>query len=142
MTLLSTVRITATAPGLFSVLQNGQGQAAVLNQNNSQNFGNNPATRGSVIQIFATGGGDTAPPLLPGEAAPASGNPLVLTNVQPTVTIGGSQAVLKFSGMVPGWVGLWVINVEIPQDTPAGPPVPLTVTADGVRSNLVTIAVQ
>jgi uncharacterized protein (TIGR03437 family) len=140
--LLSTVRITATAPGIFTVLQNGQGQGAVLNQNNTQNFGTNPAVRGSVIQIFATGGGATTPALLPGEAAPSSGNPLVTTTAQPTVTIGGVNAIVKFSGMAPGWVGLWQINAEIPASVTPGSAVPLVVTSGGVQSNTVTIAVQ
>ena len=141
-TLLTTLNMTATAPGIFTVLQNGQGQAAVLNSNNSQNFGTNPAARGSFIQIYATGGGDTTPALMPGEAAPASGNPLVLTNVQPTVTIGGQSAQVLFSGMAPGFVGLWQINAQIPQSVAPGNAVPLVINAGGVASNTVTIAVQ
>jgi uncharacterized protein (TIGR03437 family) len=141
-TLLSTVRITATAPGIFTVLQNGQGQAAVLNQDNQQNFGTRPAARGSVIQIYATGGGETTPPLLPGEAAASSGNPLVITNVQPTVAIGGVNAPVRFSGMAPGWVGLWQINVEVPGSVPPGSAVPLVVSSGGVTSNTATIAVE
>ena len=124
------------------MLQNGQGQAAVLNQDNSQNFGTIPAARGSVIQIYATGGGETTPSLLPGEAAAASGNPLVLTNAQPTVTMGGQQATVQFSGMAPGYVGLWQINAQIPQTVTPGNAVPLVVTAGGATSNTVTIAVQ
>ena len=107
------------------MLQNGSGQATVLNQNNSPNFGTSPAPRGSVIQIFATGAGDTTPQLMPGEPAPASGNPLILTNVQPTVTIGGQAAKVTFSGMAPGYVGLWQINAEVPQNITPGPAVPL-----------------
>ncbi len=141
-TLLTTVNITAAAPGIFTVLQNGQGQAAVLNQDNSPNLGTNPAKRGSVIQIFATGAGETDPPLLPGEPAPASGDPLVLTQVQPTVTIGGLPARVLFSGLAPGFVGLWQINAEVPQDVAPGPAVPLSIIAGGVASNTVTIAVQ
>jgi uncharacterized protein (TIGR03437 family) len=141
-TLLSTVSITATAPGIFSVLMNGQGQGAVLNQNNSQNFGTNPAARGSIIQIFATGGGDTTPLLAPGDAAPVSGNPLVQTNAQPTVTIGGISEAASFSGMAPGFVGLWQINAEVPAAVTPGSAVPLSVNIGGVQSNTVTIAVQ
>ena len=114
----------------------------MLNQDNSPNFGTNPAKRGSVIQIFATGAGDTDPPLLPGEPAPASGNPLILTRAQPTVTIGGAQARVLFSGMAPGYVGLWQINAEVPASVPPGPAVSLTITAGGVSSNTVTIAVE
>ncbi len=147
-TLLSTMRVVPAAPGIFTVLQNGRGQGAVLNQDNSLNgtpesiLGARPAARGSVIQIFATGAGVTIPPLLAGEPAPASGNPLVFTQVQPTVTIGGKNARVLFSGMAPGWVGLWQINAEIPQDVTPGPAVPLSITAGGIASNAVTIAVQ
>jgi uncharacterized protein (TIGR03437 family) len=141
-TLLSTATFAASAPGIFTLAMNGQGQAAALNQDNSVNFGTNPAKRGSVIQIFATGGGDTAPALGAGEAAPASGNPLVLTKVQPTVTIGGKNATVQFSGMAPGFVGLWQINAQVPADVTPGNAVPLVVTAAGVASNTVTIAVQ
>lgn len=141
-TLLTPLYIAPTAPGIFTPLQNGQGQGAVLNQDNTQNFGTNPAKRGSVIQIFATGAGDTTPPLLPGEPAPANGNPLVLTNVQPTVTIGGQSARVLFSGMAPGFVGLWQINAEVPQNVTPGPAVPLVISAGGNTSNTVTIAVE
>ena len=105
-------------------------------------MGTNPAARGSVIQIYATGGGETTPSLLPGEAAPASGTPLVTTNVQPTVTIGGQPATVQFSGMAPGYVGLWQINAQIPQTVTPGNAVPLVVTAGGATSNTVTIAVN
>jgi uncharacterized protein (TIGR03437 family) len=146
--LLTAFRIVPTAPGIFTVLMNGQGQAAALNQDYSQNgnpqtiLGARPAARGSVIQIFATGAGETDPPLLPGEAASITGNPLVLTRVQPTVTIGGETARVVFSGMAPGWVGLWQINAEIPANVAPGSAVPLSITADGVQSNTVTIAVE
>jgi uncharacterized protein (TIGR03437 family) len=147
-TVLANVNVTATGPGLFTVIPNGQGQAAVLNQDNSINgspqaiVGAKPAARGSVIQIFATGAGETTPALAAGEAAPATGNPLVLTKVQPTVTVGGKSAKVLFSGMAPGFVGLWQINAEVPQDVTPSMAVPLVVTAAGVSSNTVTIAVQ
>ena len=141
-TLLTTLTIAAAAPGIFTVLQNGIGQAAALNQDNTVNFGTNPARRGSVIQIFATGAGETTPPLAAGEAAPPSGSPLVLTKVQPTVTIGGKNAKVQFSGMAPGFVGLWQINAEVPADVTPGMALPLVITAAGASSNTVTIAVQ
>ena len=147
-TSLTTLNITATAPGIFTVLQNGQGQGAVQNIDFSQNgdpqsiLGAKPAALGSQIEIYATGAGDTNPPLLPGQSADPSGSPLVLTNVQPTVTIGGQPAQVLFSGMAPGFVGLCQINVLIPQSVTPGNAVPLVVNAGGVASNTVTIAVQ
>jgi uncharacterized protein (TIGR03437 family) len=139
---LATATFAPTAPGIFTLAMNGRGQAAALNQDNSVNFGTNPASRGSVIQIFATGAGETTPALAAGEAAPASGNPLVLTKVQPTVTIGGKNAKVQFSGMAPGFVGLWQVNAEVPADVMPSIAVPLVITAAGASSNTVTIAVQ
>jgi len=147
-TLVTTLNVLPAAPGIFTVLMSGQGQGAVLNQDNSPNgdpkvlIGVKPAGRGSVIQIFATGAGETTPALAASEAAPAGGNPLVLTKVQPTVTIGGKSAKVQFSGMAPGFVGLWQINAGVPQDVTPGMAVALVITAAGASSNTVTVAVQ
>ena len=56
--------------------------------------------------------------------------------------IGGVNAPVKFSGMAPGFVGLWQINAEIPASVLPGSAVPLAVTANGLPSNTVTIAVE
>ena len=140
--LVGTVDVVTTSPSIFTVSQDGQGQAAALNQDNSVNSVTNPAPRGSVLQLYLTGAGPTNPPLAPGESADPFGDPLVLTQTEPTVTINARPARVLFSGMAPGFVGLWQINVEIPPDTPTGPPVPLQVTGEGRSSNIVTIAVQ
>src|ERR1019366_3112510 len=111
-TLLTTLNVTATSPGIFTLSSNGQGQGAVLNFDSSLNgvsqlvAGASPAQRGSVIQIFLTGAGDTNPQLAPGDAAPSDGNPLVFTVVRPSVTIGGINAPVQFSGMGPGEPGV------------------------------------
>ena len=39
------------------------------------------------------------------------------TVVQPTVTVGGIAARVAFSGLAPGWLGLYQVNVEIPAGT-------------------------
>jgi uncharacterized protein (TIGR03437 family) len=49
---------------------------------------------------------------------------------------------VQFSGMAPGYVGLWQINAQIPQSVTPGNAVPLVVTAGGATSNTVTIAVK
>ena len=142
-TVLGSFPVVSTMPGIFTLLSNGQGPAVVLNQDKSLNTGARPAARGSVIQIFATGAGATNPPLAPGEAAPASGNPLVLTQVQPGVTIGGKTARVLFSGLAPGFVGLWQINAEVPRDVDTSPLfVELRIIVAGNSSNAATVAVQ
>jgi uncharacterized protein (TIGR03437 family) len=58
------------------------------------------------------------------------------------VTIGGIVAQVSFSGLAPGAVGLYQVNVQVPVGAPAGDAVPVTLSIGGVDSNTVTIAVQ
>jgi len=76
------------------------------------------------------------------------------TAAQPAVRIGcpGSSgattfcnAPVQFSGLAPGFVGLYQVNVQIPADAMSGSVVPLQITfaaGAGRPSNIVTIAVQ
>jgi uncharacterized protein (TIGR03437 family) len=89
----------------------------------------NPVHRGDILTIYLTGLGAVNPPVADG--APAPLNPLSTTVVQPSVAIGGAGCPVFFSGLVPGYVGLYVINVSVPSSTPQGLSVPLTITQGG-----------
>jgi uncharacterized protein len=76
------------------------------------------ATRaGGAIVVYVTGLGATNAAL--GEGLPAPAAPLVSTIVQPSISIGGQPATVFFSGLVPGYVGLYQINALLPGDVPA-----------------------
>jgi uncharacterized protein (TIGR03437 family) len=92
----------------------------------------NPVHRGDYLVIYLTGLGAVNPPVPDGVAAPA--NPLSSTVITPTVQIGGMNAPVLFSGLVPGYVGLYVLNVSVPSSTPQGLSVPLTIAQGGVVS--------
>lgn len=133
------VPIVAEDPGLFTISANGSGQAAVLNADNSLNGSGNPGAAGSVLQIYATGLGKVEPPIAPGQAAPA--DPLSLTVSRPVVRIGGTVADLVFSGLAPGFVGLYQINARIPQGLASGQQ-NLQVEINGRQSNVATVAIR
>jgi len=147
------VVIATTAPGLFTAAQNGAGQVAALNQDNSVNSSSNPAAAGSTIQLFGTGQGPVSPAVADGTAAPLS--PLSNTvavpttdantcqNMQPSVCVlvGSTLGTVGYSGLAPGNIGLWQINVVIPKSTSSGN-IALRIIIDGVPSNQVTIAVR
>jgi uncharacterized protein (TIGR03437 family) len=59
-----------------------------------------------------------------------------------TATVGGHDAKVLFAGLAPGAVGLYQINVRIPEDAPTGDAVEVVLTQKNVRSNTVTIAVR
>ena len=145
--------VAAVSPGLYTMTQDGKGQAAAVNQDNTINSASNAALRGSVISLYGTGQGQVSPAVPDGFPAPLS--PLSNTVTVPTsdaktcvnsqpsmcVAIGSSFGTVQFSGLAPGYVGLWQVNVLIPQDVTPGN-VNVRILIDGTPSNTVSIAVR
>ena len=127
-----TVTVADAAPGVFTVGATGRGQAIALNSDFSINAsfdslpGARPEVAGSYISIIATGIGNTSPLVADGQVAPDS--PLAVGIGETMVTIGGVQAQVLFSGLAPGFVGLWQINVLLPDNLPTNPATGLRVT--------------
>jgi len=148
------VVIAAASPGLFTSNQGGSGQAVALNQDGTINAPNNPAAAGSTVVLYGTGQGQVSPAVADGTGAPTS--PLAQTvavptssgttclNTQPSMcVVVGSTGFggVQYSGLAPGFVGLWQINVTIPAGTPGGN-VPVRVVINGRPSITVTVAVR
>jgi uncharacterized protein (TIGR03437 family) len=110
-----------------------------VNQDGRVNSASAPARRGQVLVIYATGQGAVSPSVEDGVAAPAV--PLAVTPSLPEVSVGGRPAVVQFSGLAPGFAGLWQINVVIPADAPAGAAAPLVIT-QGLASRPLSVALQ
>jgi uncharacterized protein (TIGR03437 family) len=131
------------APAAAAIFTSGGGigQAAVLNQDNSPNSATNPAALGSVVQIYATGGGQTTPASITGTIAGGSPNPTVLPV---TATIGGADAPVTYHGSAPGEVtGLLQVNAVVPSASPPGPAVPILINVGGGQSQSgVTVAIK
>lgn len=134
-----TFPILPSAPGIFTGQSSGSGQAAILNQDSSINADSNPAAPGSIVSIYATGGGQTSPPQSTGVLAPGAAS----LNAAVTATIGGQPATVLYAGQAPGEVaGVMQVNVQIPASTPTGD-IPIAITAGGASSQLTTtLAVQ
>jgi len=105
------------------------------------NSGNNAAARGSVIQIFATGEGSV--PSAPPDGSPAAGavaSPASLRvfmgfdyvdeiPLQTGESNGGNF--IKYSGLAPGLVGVWQVNVQIPMAVGVGNQVSIALVLNG-----------
>ncbi len=136
------VPLVASAPGLFTVDSTGKGQAAAVNQDGSLNTAMAPAPIGSVISLFATGGGQTSPAGLDGKIASA---PFSRPILPVAVSVGGTIVdSLQYAGGAPGKIaGLLQINVPIPASVTPGSAVPVVVKIGGAPSQTgVTIAVK
>lgn len=132
--------VAASAPGIFTTDSSGQGQGAILNQDNTVNAADHPAARGSVVQIFATGEGQTDPPGVDGKpAAPPLPRPLLPVSV----TIGGVSAPVLYAGGAPGLIaGVFRVNARLPESLAPGPqPIVLTVGAASSQPG-VTLALK
>jgi minor extracellular serine protease Vpr len=135
-----TVGLAPFAPAIFSTNAEGSGQGAVLDVSYRLVDSSNPATAGSsVVLIYCTGLG--AVTNQPATGAPSPSNPLAWSTT-PTVTIGGVPADVSFSGLAPGFVGLYQVNAQVPAGSATGSAVPVVVSIGGVESNTVTIAVR
>ena len=90
----------------------------------------NPFRHQDTGVAFLTGLGPVTPLLLDGNPAPNT--PLSTTQVVPSVTVGGAAAEVLYSGLTPGFVGLYQINFLIPWGAPLGLQVPVTISAGTV----------
>lgn len=127
------VQLVPATPGIFTVNATGSGQAVVVNQDGTLNSTSNPAARGTIIALWATGQGQTNPPSYDGVQP---GGPLYpVPSLPVTVTIGGVPAApsdVVFCGLV--YSGVMQVNVRIPQAVAPGPSVGIVLNVGGAGS--------
>jgi uncharacterized protein (TIGR03437 family) len=89
----------------------------------------NPAKRDRPIVMYAIGLGATRGPRIgPGEATPAD-EPSVTDRVQVYFgdpTFNGAEIIVDWSGLVPGYVGLYQLNLRVPGKHLRGESLPVT----------------
>lgn len=111
--------VVPSAPAIFTLDSSGVGQAAILNETGCCNSARNPATRGSIASLYATGEG-----LLQGPVK---------------VTVGNMPAGIMYSGNL----GELVVNFRVPEGAPIGSAVPVVLTVGNARSrDGVTMAIR
>lgn len=130
-----TLPLAPTSPGIFEIA----GVAAAEDANYAVIGPNHPAVRGQPIAIFVNGLGPVSN--TPGSGEPSSAQNLSQTPVLPAVAIGGQNAQVLFSGLTPGVVGLYQINVTVPANIQPGNQ-QVVVTAGGVSSKSSVLPVQ
>jgi len=135
------LRVTGSSPGIFAADASGRGQGAILNQDTTVNSAFNPAERGSVIVVYATGEGQTRPG---GEDGTITGATLKRPELPVRATIGGREAVVEYAGSAPGLVsGVIQLNLRVPADVTPGPSVTLEITIGAATSQFgITVAVR
>ena len=118
----ATINMVSAQPGIFS--------GAVVHAGTLVSALTTPVGASDYIEIYCTGMGPTR----------VSGG-LARTTVTPTVYLGATAVSPSYSGLAPGFVGLYQVDVQIPPGLPSGT-LPLVITSGSAYSNEVKIAVQ
>jgi uncharacterized protein (TIGR03437 family) len=136
-----TLIVSPSSPALFSLDASGSGPGAILNQDGTLNSSTNPAAKGSIVVLFATGEGQTNPAGTDGLLAIAPTLPKPVAPV--TVMVGGTRATVLYAGAAPGLTaGVMQVNVQLPANVPTGA-VPVVLQVGQTASPAtVTVAVR
>jgi len=131
-----TVPLAAYTPSFFV----GNGTIAAQDAITGTNIlASNPAHPGEILSLYANGLGPVTNAPASGAPAPGGAN-LATTTTQPVVTIGGQPAKVGFSGLAPGYPGLYQIDVTVPSGLTGNQQV--TVSIGGQTSPAVVLPVQ
>ena len=113
-----TVPVVGYSPGLFSPTA--------------------PAIRGQTYTLYGTGFGPVNHQPASGDPAPDASSTTLAT---PSITIAGIPAAVQFSGLAPGYAGLYQINITVPADAAPGNQ-PVVASVNGFLSNTVILQIQ
>jgi uncharacterized protein (TIGR03437 family) len=124
------------SPDVFMV---SAAQAAITHADGTLVSNASPATANETVVVYATGLGPVSGAMVTG--APASSTSLQPTTPQPaTATLNGIPATVVFSGLAPGFIGLYQINVQVPANAATGSF--LTINIGGGRAPAVPLPVK
>jgi uncharacterized protein (TIGR03437 family) len=124
------------SPDVFMV---SAAQAAITHADGSLVSNASPAAVNETVVVYATGLGPVSGPMVTGN--PASSTSLQTTPPnQATATLGGVPATVSFSGLAPGFIGLYQVNVQVPANAPPGSS--LTIAIGGERAPAVPLPVR
>jgi uncharacterized protein (TIGR03437 family) len=113
--------VADAAPGIFVIAPLGLGQAAIVNQDTSVNSDLNPADRGSIAVLYATGPGLMYPIT---EDGSITGSVVSHPIAPVVVNVDGQEGRVTYAGSAPGLVtGVLQVNFEVPRSARTGPAV-------------------
>ncbi len=131
-----TVPVLAAQPAIFNYTAGGRVFGAILHASFQLADAAHPAESGETVLIYCTALGQVSSH--PADGAAAKGQTTVTL---PFVTIGANPAIVSFSGLAPGFVGLYQVNAEVPAGLTSGDH-PVVMTIHGAASNSVLLPIQ
>ncbi len=129
------VTVLPLSPGLFETqMSDGKRRAVLVRPDGSYVSLENPARRGEIIRMYATGLGQTTPPMVTGQTVAlvldSLGNPTPeIMDVNAQVVVGVNNAGVRVVYARYAWnlVGVYEVAFEVPADTATGNNVPFAI---------------
>jgi uncharacterized protein (TIGR03437 family) len=143
-----TLPVALARPGIFTLDGSGSGRGAILNEDGSVNSPENPAAKGSIVVMYATGEGLTdsavADGMILNGIAPTPKQPVSVFFDDPAEVGTISPAEVLFAGGVSQSVaGLLQVNLRVPPWVKAGNAVPISLQIGGESAEIgVSVAVR
>jgi uncharacterized protein (TIGR03437 family) len=129
-TTVTGVQILPIKPGIFEFIDtNGQRYAVGVRPDGSYVSSANPARRGEIVRVFATGLGQVSPATGTNRAGLSNQEQNVLAPIIVGVNNEGVRVVS--SQLQPGAVGVYVVAFEVPANTAPGTSRPFAIAAVG-----------
>lgn len=131
-------------PAVFTQDQSGNGAGVIVvvkpDGTQFEATASNPAAAGDALVIYCAGLGSVDEGVSDGSASP--GSPPANTVNSVTATIGNLPAQVLFAGLVPGFAGLYQVNVIVPSGNDSSPNVSVLLNVGGVFSRAVTVGIR
>ncbi len=133
------IPVAATAPAVFTQSAQGFGPGAMLNEDVTANGPDNPASPGSLVVIYATGGGVVQPATEDGRlvrgASPAA--------ARVTAEVDGQPAEVIYAGGAPELIaGVLQVNIRLPANLGPGELPVVIRTGEALSQGRVTVSVR
>jgi uncharacterized protein (TIGR03437 family) len=143
---LVTVYVDNSAPGIYTLTENGIGAGAILHSNYTQVTGSSPAVPGETVLVFLNGLGPVTPQVADGAAA--SGSPLSVSVEAPDIAVFLEEPEdfafpeISFAGLAPGLPGLYQVNFTMPTSGLENGDVDIVFYTTEAMNNMATISVS
>jgi uncharacterized protein (TIGR03437 family) len=124
-----TTLVTPASPGIFgTVMSDGQTRAVLTRPDGSFVSLQNPARRGEVIRMYATGLGPTSPAITTNSLPYPGIDSLVLSQV--IVGVNNAGAGVATARAAPDRIGVYEIAFQVPSDAPTGSDIVLSLVVN------------
>ena len=132
--------VVRNAPGVFPAVIDGQTYAMAMHEDGTPVTSASPAKAAELLTLYGTGFGPTDHPRPDSGAVPAAPSYRLLDPV--TVQVGAGTYKPEAAIAAPGQAGVDLIRFRLDSSAPSGAAVAISVTVNGVSSNILSLPIE